>query len=135
MPSPSSSATRRSWGRSTVDTSCPLDCPDACSLAVSVEQGKITKIDGSRRHNITNGFICAKVRGFAGRVYGDDRLHFPQIRTGPKGKGQFRRASWNEALGVIASRIDEERTRSGDMALPQALSGVSITARRLLPRR
>ena len=106
-----------SWGRSTVDTSCPLDCPDACSLAVSVEQGKVTKIDGTRRHEITNGFICAKVRGFAGRVYGVDRLQYPQIRTGPKGKGQFRRASWNEALGVIASRIDEVRTRSGAEAI------------------
>ncbi len=106
-----------SWGRSTVDTSCPLDCPDACSLAVSVDQGKVTRIDGSRRHSITNGFICAKVRGFAGRIYGDDRLHVPQIRTGPKGKGQFRQASWNEALGVIASRIDEVRTRSGAEAI------------------
>jgi anaerobic selenocysteine-containing dehydrogenase len=106
-----------SWGRSTVDTSCPLDCPDACSLSVSVEQGRVTKIDGNHRHGITNGFICAKVRGFAGRVYGDDRLHVPQIRTGAKGKGQFRRASWNEALGVIASRIDEVRTRSGAEAI------------------
>src|SRR5215203_4281585 len=106
-----------SWGRSTVDTSCPLDCPDACSLAVSVEQGKVTKIDGSRRHVITNGFICAKVRGFTGRVDGPDRLKFPEIRTGPKGKGQFRQASWNEALGVIASRIDEVRTRSGAEAI------------------
>jgi anaerobic selenocysteine-containing dehydrogenase len=106
-----------SWGRSTVETSCPLDCPDACSLSVSVEQGRVTKIDGSRRHAITNGFICAKVRGFAGRVYGDDRLHVPLIRSGPKGKGQFRRASWNEALGAIASRIDEVRRRSGGEAI------------------
>jgi anaerobic selenocysteine-containing dehydrogenase len=106
-----------SWGRSTVDTSCPLDCPDACSLAVSVEQGKVTRIDGSRRHSITNGFICAKVRGFAGRVYADDRLLFPQIRTGAKGTGQFRRASWNEALSVIASRIEEVRARSGAEAI------------------
>jgi anaerobic selenocysteine-containing dehydrogenase len=105
------------WGRSTVHTSCPLDCPDACSLAVSVEQGKVTRIDGSRRHDITKGYICAKVRGFAGRLYGNDRLQFPQIRTGPKGKGQFRQASWNEALGVIASRIDEVRTRSGAEAI------------------
>jgi anaerobic selenocysteine-containing dehydrogenase len=105
------------WGRSTIDTSCPLDCPDACSLSVSVEQGRVTKIDGNRRHAITNGFICAKVRGFGGRVYGDDRLHVPQIRSGPKGKGQFRRVSWNEALGVIASRIDEVRRRAGGEAI------------------
>jgi anaerobic selenocysteine-containing dehydrogenase len=105
------------WGRSTIDTSCPLDCPDACSLSVSVDQGRVARIDGSRRHAITNGFICAKVRGFAGRVYGDDRLRVPQVRTGPKGKGQFRQASWNEALGLVASRIDEVRTRSGAQAI------------------
>ena len=52
-----------------------------------------------------------------GALYGNDRLQFPQIRTGAKGKGQFRQASWNEALGVIATRIDEVRTRSGAEAI------------------
>ena len=44
----------------------------------------------------------------------------PLIRTGPKGKGQFRRVSWDEALDLIASRIDEVRDaqrRRGDPAL------------------
>ena len=42
------------WGRSTVDTVCPLDCPDACSLAVTVEKGKVLRIDGSHAHDATN---------------------------------------------------------------------------------
>ena len=41
------------WGRSTVETACPLDCPDTCSLAVSVEKGRLTRIDGSHRQEVT----------------------------------------------------------------------------------
>ena len=41
-----------SWGRSTVDTSCPLDCPYACSLAVSVEQGRVTKSFNTIAHRL-----------------------------------------------------------------------------------
>jgi anaerobic selenocysteine-containing dehydrogenase len=105
------------WGRSTVATSCPLDCPDGCSLAVSVERGKITKIDGSRAHSLTAGYICAKVRGFADLVYGQSRLLHPAVRKGPKGRGQFQRVSWDEALGLIAQRIEEARERSGGEAI------------------
>ena len=49
------------WGKSTVETACPLDCPDNCTLAVSVEKGKVVSIDGGRRHSLTNGFIWGGV--------------------------------------------------------------------------
>ncbi len=58
---------------STVTTACPLDCPDACTLSVTVRGGRVTKIDGATENHITNGYICAKVRRFPERVYGDDR--------------------------------------------------------------
>ena len=67
------------WGRSTVHTACPLDCPDSCSLAVEVEQGHIVSIDGSHVAPSTNGLICGKVRRFDRRVYGEDRLLYPAI--------------------------------------------------------
>lgn len=101
------------WGKSTVDTSCPLDCPDGCSLAVSVEQGKVVKIDGSKRHALTNGYICAKVRGYADHVYSESRLLHPAVRKGPKGQGGFQRVTWDEALGLIAERMEDVRQRSG----------------------
>ena len=59
---------------SVVDTACPLDCPDSCSLSVTVQNGKVITIDGSHRNPVTDGFICAKVRKFDDRVYGPDRL-------------------------------------------------------------
>src|SRR5262245_51400304 len=79
---------------SVVETACPLDCPDACSLAVTVQHGKVIKIDGSSKNEVTDGFICAKVRKFGERVYGADRLLYPAVRNGPKGSGKFRRVSW-----------------------------------------
>ena len=49
---------------SVVETACPLDCPDACSLAVTVQHGKVITIDGSHKNPVTDGYICAKVRKF-----------------------------------------------------------------------
>jgi anaerobic selenocysteine-containing dehydrogenase len=64
----------------TVETACPLDCPDGCSLSVTVQDGRITAIDGSTSNPITDGYICAKVRRFTERVYGADRLLHPAVR-------------------------------------------------------
>jgi anaerobic selenocysteine-containing dehydrogenase len=86
---------------------CPLDCPDRCALDVGVEAGRVVKIDGSRRSELTAGYICAKVRRFDRRVYGRDRVLHPVKRVGPKGSGRFERVSWDEALGVIAGRFAE----------------------------
>jgi anaerobic selenocysteine-containing dehydrogenase len=90
---------------STVETACPLDCPDACTLQVTLRGGRIARIDGSASSHITRGYICAKVRRFDKRIYGDDRLLYPAVRRGPKGEGQFRRLSWDEALDDIAARM------------------------------
>src|SRR5687768_13835095 len=112
------------WGRSTVHTACPLDCPDSCSLAVDVEQGRIVSIDGSRVAPSTNGFICGKVRRFDRRVYSEDRLLYPAVRTGGKGEGSFRRVPWTEALDLIATRFtDIARDHGGEAILPVSYGG------------
>ena len=105
------------WGHSSVQTACPLDCPDSCSLSVSVENGRIVTIDGSNRHPVTDGYICAKVRRFGERVYGVDRLHHPGIRSGDKGKGSFARATWDEALDLISKQMTQVRDRDGAEAI------------------
>ena len=97
------------WGRSTVRTACPLDCPDSCTLDVTLEKGRILKIDGGDANPATRQYICAKVRRFPERVYGEDRLLYPAIRKGNKGDGTFTRVSWDEALDHIAARMLEIR--------------------------
>src|SRR5689334_9642694 len=101
----------RSWGRSTVHTACPVDCPDCCSLDVTVERGKIVKIDGSTRAPSTEGYICGKVRRFDRRVYHEDRLLYPMVRKGPKGRAEFARVTWDEALDEIAERMRDARDK------------------------
>ncbi len=109
------------WGRSTVDTVCPLDCPDTCSLEVTVEQGAIVSIGGSRKHAVTDGYICGKVSRFGERVYGDARLTEPLVR---QGDGQFTPTTWDDALEAIASRMIEIRdTWGADAVLPFSYGG------------
>lgn len=107
-----------------VDTACPLDCPDACSLEVTLHDGRIASIDGSPHNTVTNGYICAKVRRFAERVYGTDRLLHPAIRRGPKGLGLFERASWDDAMALIAQKLEEAKTTwGGESILPYSYGG------------
>ena len=109
---------------STVTTACPLDCPDACTLDVTVRAGRVTKIDGSTENHITNGYICAKVRQFHKRVYGDDRLLYPAVRRGSKGSGQFKRVTWDDALDLIAEKMQEAKNSAGaETILPLCYGG------------
>ncbi|MFN7977726.1 MAG: molybdopterin-dependent oxidoreductase [Vicinamibacterales bacterium] len=108
----------------TVQTACALDCPDACSLQVTVRGGRITEIDGSQENPVTAGYICAKVRHFDRRVYGEDRLHFPAVRVGAKGEGRFRRVSWDDALDRIAGELTRIRdAHGGEAILPLSYGG------------
>jgi len=111
------SADTMTWGHSTVHSACPLDCPDSCSLDVTVGEGRVVKIDGSTRQPMTGGYICAKVRRFGERVYGESRIGYPAIRSGAKGRAAFERATWDEALDLIVTRMTEIRDRSGAEAI------------------
>jgi anaerobic selenocysteine-containing dehydrogenase len=85
---------------------CPLDCPDTCSLTVTVEHAKIVKIRGSRANPYTAGVICTKVAGsYPEWVHGPGRLHTPLRRIGAKGEGRFAPVSWDEALDIIHERV------------------------------
>src|SRR5215218_5261890 len=117
-------AAPESWGHSTVRTACPLDCPDSCTLDVTVENGRVVKIDGGDENPVTRNFICAKVRRFPERVYGEDRLLYPAIRQGAKGQGTFARVTWDEALDHIAAKMRAiKETDSAEAILPFCYGG------------
>ena len=97
---------------------CPLDCPDTCSLTVSVEAGRITKIRGSRANPYTAGVLCAKVpESYPEFVHGPDRLTTPLRRTGKKGEGRFERISWMQALDEIHARFSAVIAQHGPQAI------------------
>lgn len=108
----------------TLRSACPLDCPDTCSLEVEVSDGQLVSLDGSKLNPLTDGFICGKVRGIKDHVYGDERLRYPLIRTGPKGEATFRRASWDEALTRIARDLGALAAAGrGEAILPLSYGG------------
>ncbi len=93
---------------------CPHDCPDTCALLVEVDAaGRATSIRGDADHPITAGFLCGKVSNYLERVYSDERLLHPLLRTGAKGEGRFREVSWDEALAVAAGGLQDAIARHG----------------------
>ncbi len=107
-----------------METACTLDCPDSCSLAVTVRHGKVINIDGSSRNPVTKDFICAKVRKFDQLAYGPDRILYPAVRKGRKGEGKFTRVSWDHALELVAGKMREAKARSGGASiLPYSYGG------------
>ncbi|MEA2569857.1 MAG: hypothetical protein QOI24_1858 [Acidobacteriota bacterium] len=89
----------------TIRAVCPHDCPDTCSMLVTVEDGRAIRMAGDPDHPFTRGFLCTKVAKYLERTYHEGRLLYPQIRAGAKGEGKFRRATWDEALSLIAERL------------------------------
>ncbi|MDO8834468.1 MAG: hypothetical protein Q7V01_02680, partial [Vicinamibacterales bacterium] len=53
-----------------VQTACPLDCPDSCSVVVTVRDGHVVALDGGHDNPVTRGSLCGKVRKFDARMYG-----------------------------------------------------------------
>ncbi len=103
---------------------CALDCPDACSVLVQVEDGRATKLKGNPAHPVTRGFLCAKVTRYLDRVYHPERLLYPLKRTGPKGEARFERISWDEALDTIAARLSQASREFGpESILPYSYAG------------
>ena len=132
-----------------VHAACPHDCPDACGVLITVEDGRATKIQGDPEHPVTRGFLCAKVAKYLDRVYSPERVLYPLRRIGAKGPvaGQrscaprdrvedpvpheknpheqtWRRISWDEALDEIASRFRAIASEFGSEAiLPYSFGG------------
>jgi len=97
---------------------CPLDCPDTCSLTVTVEDERIVAIKGSRANPYTAGVLCAKVpEAYPGFVHGEGRLTTPLRRTGAKGEGRFERISWTQALDIIHERFTAVIAAHGPQAI------------------
>jgi anaerobic selenocysteine-containing dehydrogenase len=104
---------------------CPLDCPDTCSLSVTVEDERIVQVRGSRANPYTAGVICAKVaRDYPDFVHGERRLRTPLRRVGAKGEGRFERVSWDAALDLIHERVSAAvRAHGPQSVLPLNYAG------------
>ncbi len=106
-----------------VHATCPHDCPDTCSMQVSVKDGRVIRIQGTPDHPTTQGVLCTKVSRYAERTYHPERILTPLRRVGPKGQGRFEPISWAQALGEVASRLQGIAARNPEGILPYSYAG------------
>lgn len=96
---------------------CHHDCPDSCGWIATSSDGVLQSVRGNPAHPYSKGELCPKVNKFVGRVLSEDRLLTPMIRTGPKGSGQFRDATWDEALTRVVEEFSRVRDTYGGQAI------------------
>lgn len=107
---------------SLVRTFCNRDCPDACGIVATVEDGRITKIAGDPAHPVTRGFLCYRTNHFLETQYSAERFTTPLVRRGDA----LVPASWDEALDLVARELVRIRAESGPAAILHYRSGGSL---------
>jgi len=106
----------RVWEMEKVRTTCPY-CGVGCQMWLHVKDGRITKVTAVEDGAPNQGRLCVKGRFGYDFIYSDERLKTPLIRE----NDQFREASWDEALDLVATRFKEIIAEYG----PDAIGGVS----------
>ncbi len=107
----------------TVRAACPHDCPDTCALRVTVDQGRVVKVQGDPDHPPTHGALCTKVSRYAERTHHPERVLRPLKRVGPKGSGRFEPVSWEAAIAEIAARLKNIAARDPEAIVPYSYAG------------
>lgn len=89
-----------------VPTTCPLDCPDACGILVSVDdQGQWERLSGNPEHGWSKGHLCNKTMHYGDLLRSSERLLTPLVREGGKKTAALVPATWEQALDRIAERV------------------------------
>jgi anaerobic selenocysteine-containing dehydrogenase len=106
-----------------VRAACPHDCPDTCAMQVTVQGGRVIRVQGDTAHPTTHGALCTKVSRYAERSYHPERVLQPLKRSGPKGSSRFEPVGWDEALDDIARRLKQIAARDPQAVLPYSYAG------------
>lgn len=106
-----------------IRTTCNRDCPDACGILATVEDGRVVRVQGDPDHPVTRGFLCERTnRDYPARLYDPERLRSPLLRRA----GGFVPIDWEEALDRVAERMLTIRAESGGAAIFRYRCGGSL---------
>ena len=99
-----------------IPVSCPLDCGGGCPLLAHFRDGRLVRIGNNP---LGGRWLQGCIKGYRAvdTAAAADRILQPLIRTGPRGSGRFRKASWDEAIGFTAERLAEVRRSGGPEAV------------------
>jgi len=107
-------------------TACASHCGGSCLMKVHVKDGVIIRIetDDGEEPQLR---CCLRGRAYRQRVYAPDRIKYPLKRVGPRGKGEFTRVSWDEAVGLVASELRRVKETYGPSAILVKTGGGDVT--------
>lgn len=100
----------------TIKTICQ-GCYFYCGLDVTRDKGRIVRIEGMKEHPVNHGTICPKGIASQQLVTDKSRLQYPLHRIGPRGSGEWKRLSWDDALDLLAEKFAETKEQYGSEAL------------------
>jgi anaerobic selenocysteine-containing dehydrogenase len=106
----------------TRSTFCNRDCPDVCRIVATVDNGRVTRLQGDPSHPITQGFLCHRTTHFLERQYHPERITQPLLRQGDT----FVPIAWDEALDLAARELMRIKSESGPAAIFHYRSGGSL---------
>jgi len=89
-------------------TTCYM-CACRCGILVHIKDGEIKYIDGNRDHPVNRGVICGKGASGIMQHLSPARLASPLLRIGPRGSGEFKQITWDEALELAAKWLGDVR--------------------------
>ena len=95
---------RTGKARTAVASAC-WQCVTRCPNIGYVEDGKLVKVEGQPKSIRTEGKMCAKGQAGVNQLYDPDRILYPMRRVGRRGEGQWKRITWDEALGELTARL------------------------------
>ncbi len=92
-------------------------CVWRCGVLAKIKDGRVVKLDGNPEHPHSRGNLCPRGQSGLMNTYDPDRVLTPLIRVGQRGEGKFRKASWEEALDLTASKMQAIKDTYGAEAM------------------
>jgi len=99
-------------GEVTYKTSTCTLCPGGCGISVRLIDDRPVKIEGLAGHPVNDGGIC--ILGLSGLqlLYAQSRVNAPMKRVGNRGEGNWEKISWDEAISMLADKLDGLRANN-----------------------
>ena len=99
-----------------ISSTCEM-CVWRCGLLAKIKDGRVVKLEGNPDHPHSKGKLCPRGQAGLMNTYDPDRVLTPLVRVGNRGEGQFRKASWDEALDIVAKNMLNIKQKYGPQAM------------------
>ena len=109
-----------------VPTFCDV-CFWKCGAIATVRDGRLWKIEGNPDDPLSRGRLCPRGTGGIGAHFDSDRLRFPLVRRQKRGQDEWARVTWDEALQVVAQKMEALKAQHGPEAVALFSHGLGGT--------